>query len=104
MFFARNGIEPVRLVYEDIVAKPQMAVDSVAGLFGLAGSAVADVGCVDVRTQRDGMTEEWRQRFIAECGDCDFIDRLQGPAPELRGASDFGDFTSTSLTFPVKRV
>ena len=45
MFFARNGIEPVRLVYEDIVAKPQMAVDSVAGLFGLAGSAVADVGC-----------------------------------------------------------
>ena len=33
------------------------------------------------------MTEEWRQRFIAECGDCDFIDRLQGPAPELRGAA-----------------
>ena len=83
MFFARNGIEPVRLVYEDIVAKPQMAVDSVAGLFGLAGSAVADVASVDVRTQRDGLTEAWRQRFIAECGDCDFIDRLQGPAPEL---------------------
>ena len=63
MFFTRNGIEPVRLRYEEIVAEPQAAVDRVATLFDLAGAATADMRRIDVTVQRDAQSEAWRQRF-----------------------------------------
>jgi len=39
VFFARNGIEPTIIAYEDLIANRQAAVDKVASLFGLQGRA-----------------------------------------------------------------
>ena len=36
LYFARNGIVPLRLEYEDLVADPQRAVSAIAALMGLA--------------------------------------------------------------------
>ena len=74
VFFARNGIEPTVLVYEDLVADPQSAVDRVARLFGLQGQArVAHQG-VELEIQRDSTTEEWRARFRDEYRNLDDLD------------------------------
>lgn len=76
MYFARNGISPVRLCYEDIVAEPQASIDSIAQLVDLPLRAKIDSHRIGVRMQRDDVTEAWRQRFLAERHDMDFVDGL----------------------------
>ena len=74
IFFARNGIEPAAIMYEDLVADPQEAVDRVASLLGLCGVARISPDKVDLAVQRDATTEEWRARFLAERRNLDAID------------------------------
>jgi len=76
VFFAGNGIDPLRLVYEDVVQFPQRSVDAVGSLFGLEGQVEPDLSKVDVRVQRDGLSENWRERFIAERGSPDVLPLL----------------------------
>ena len=76
IFFARNGIEPAAIMYEDLVADPQEAVDRVASIFGLCGVARIAPDKVDLVVQRDATTEEWRARFLAERRDLDAIGEL----------------------------
>jgi LPS sulfotransferase NodH len=66
IFFARKGVEPTTIVYEDLLKDPQSAVDRVAVLFGLRGQARAASHGIDLGMQRDAMTEEWRVRFLDE--------------------------------------
>jgi LPS sulfotransferase NodH len=74
LFFARNGIEPTVILYENLVAHPQDAVDQVARLFGLQGQARVTEQAIDLQIQRDLMTEEWRARFLAEFRNLDTLD------------------------------
>lgn len=74
-FFARCGIAPLRLEYEDIADHPQETADKVARLVGLDGKAEVDPGQVYTRVQRDSVSEEWRARFLAEANDPSFLDR-----------------------------
>jgi LPS sulfotransferase NodH len=76
LFFARNGIEPLRLVYEAAVREPQCCVDRVAELMELPHRPAIAWNRVGLAPQRDALTEEWRQRFRAEFGDLDTIDTL----------------------------
>lgn len=89
LFFARNGIGPVRLFYEDVVRAPQAAVDRVADLFDLMGAAQVDADRVSVRVQRDALAEEWHRRFVAERGDPNFVDRLWAAAPAHEHEAQF---------------
>ena len=57
---------PTIIVYEDLLADPQSAVDQIADLFGLRGCARVASERVDLVMQRDATTEEWRARFLAE--------------------------------------
>jgi LPS sulfotransferase NodH len=66
IFFARRAIAPTIIVYEDLLADPQSAVDQVANLFGLRGQACTASERIDLKIQRDAITEEWRARFLAE--------------------------------------
>ena len=75
MYFTRNEIAALRFYYEDVVAAPQQAVDSVAGLFNLC-LARADARQINVVVQRDETTENWRKRFIEDFGDPNTVDRL----------------------------
>jgi len=76
IFFARQAVVPTIIVYEDLLADPQSAVDQVADLFGLRGYARVASERIDLTLQRDATTEEWRARFLAEYRDRDALDLL----------------------------
>ena len=75
LYFARIGLQPLTLVYEDIVERPQAAVDAIAALMQVEG-AVCDFSRVEIKVQRDAVLAEWRERFLAEATDRDLIDQL----------------------------
>jgi trehalose 2-sulfotransferase len=77
IFFARNGIDPTVIAYEDIVTDPQSAVDRLAGLFGLQGQALVAPDRIDLTIQRDAITAEWRARFCEEYRNADELDALR---------------------------
>jgi trehalose 2-sulfotransferase len=77
VFFARNGVNPTVIVYEDLAANPQHAVDQVAGLFGIGGQARIAHRRIDLTVQRDATTMEWRARFCDEYRNADELDPLR---------------------------
>lgn len=74
-FFARAGVEPLRLVYEEIIRDPQRAADRVSDLLQIARTRV-DLAQVEQSMMRDEQSEDWRRRFIAEFGDTNTVDQL----------------------------
>jgi LPS sulfotransferase NodH len=74
-FFARVGVQPLRLVYEQITRDPQRTADAVSNLLQVARTRV-DLSRVEQTMMRDDLSEEWRRRFIAEFGDANIVDQL----------------------------
>ncbi|HEV7822987.1 MAG TPA: Stf0 family sulfotransferase, partial [Burkholderiales bacterium] len=72
-FFARTGIEPLRIVYERFLEDRSSYVDGVAGVVGVE-NPVVDQRRMDLVIQRDAVTEQWKQRFRAENGDPNVLD------------------------------
>jgi LPS sulfotransferase NodH len=81
-FFARTGIEPLRIVYERFLEDRSGHVERVANLVGVE-NPVVDHQKVDLVIQRDAVTEEWEQRFRAENGDPNVLDDLFPNLPSL---------------------
>ncbi len=73
-FFARTGIEPLQLVYEDVVERPQSAVDAVAGLMNVTPPPRIDEDVLAFSVQRDSLTDSWRARFLQEHADPNSMD------------------------------
>lgn len=76
LYFARNGIAPLRLVYEDALDDADAAVAAVAELVGLEAPPPAATVDIGIAVQRDALTEAWRARFLSEYGDRDALDTL----------------------------
>jgi LPS sulfotransferase NodH len=76
LFFARTGIKPELLTYDMVVTEPQAVVERVARLMEIRERVTCDASQINLTIQRDDITAEWRQRFIAECGNPGFIDPL----------------------------
>ncbi|GBU19734.1 MULTISPECIES: Stf0 family sulfotransferase [Methylobacterium] len=74
MYFARTGIVPVEVVYEEMAVDAQAAVDRVSAALGLAEPARIAAERVALRVQRDDVSAEWRARFVAERGDPNRMD------------------------------
>jgi LPS sulfotransferase NodH len=73
-YFARTGIEPVRIVCENLVANPQSEINRVAQVMDVAEPVIIDYSRVTLSVQRDSLSENWRQRFRKEYGNPDVID------------------------------
>lgn len=78
LFFARNGITPLRLRYEQLVADPQATVDRIAALVGVASPRHLDLATTGTAVQRDAISESWRERFVAESRDLSYLDNRFG--------------------------
>ncbi len=65
-YFAQRGLQPLELTYEALSADPQAAAESVAALMSLGVPVTIDPARVDVAVQRDGVSREWRARFLAQ--------------------------------------
>jgi LPS sulfotransferase NodH len=76
LFFARTGIAPLPVYYEDVVTNPQATIDRIAGLVGTRQQVVIRPDLIDLKVQRDALTEEWRARFLREEGGGDVLDQL----------------------------
>jgi trehalose 2-sulfotransferase len=71
-YFARNGIEPLQIYYEDFCADP---VGTVRQIGRVAGVEIPDL-VVDqqLKVQRDDVSAAWRRRFLREAGDLNRFD------------------------------
>lgn len=74
LFFARNGLNPLRLRYEDVLASPQSAVDQIARYLGVSEPATIQWDKVDIAVQRDSQSAAWNARFLAEIADLSSVD------------------------------
>jgi len=81
-FFARTGIQPLRITYERFLEDRSGHVGRIADLVGVE-NPVIDERRIDLAMQRDAVTEEWRQRFRAENGDPNVLDELSPVWPTL---------------------
>ncbi|QND50992.1 hypothetical protein HB779_03130 [Phyllobacterium sp. 628] len=72
-YFARTGIAPLHLIYEDVLADPEGAVEKIAALMGLSPTPIPVVKAVNVSVQRTMMNEAWATRFRGEYGDPDVL-------------------------------
>lgn len=69
--FAEIGVALVTIIYEDPLLDSQGHVDRIAERVGVTGSVRIRVDRIDLRPQRDHLSEIWRDRFVAEHGDID---------------------------------
>lgn len=77
-YFARNGIEPLHLYYEDIAEDPQAAVSAIGRLMVLETVPRIQPARVSTEIQRDDLSQSWRERFLAEAGDLTRFDPIPG--------------------------
>lgn len=75
LYFARNGIEPVALWYEDIVANRHGALCQIAARLGV--SLPDHAGTPNYQLQRTSINQEWREQFIREYGDLNSFHSLR---------------------------
>jgi trehalose 2-sulfotransferase len=76
LFFARNAVEPLRLVFEDALQAPQETCSAVASELDLPERPIVDLTRISVTVQRDDLTLEWRARYLAACSGLDRIEDL----------------------------
>jgi LPS sulfotransferase NodH len=63
LYFASNGLAPLRVYYEDVVRNPQGAADQLADFLGVPH---AKIGTVNLNVQRDALNESWRTQFVKD--------------------------------------
>ena len=65
-YFAFNGIAPLEIAYEDLLADAPAVLTRVASFLGVGGSIRPDPDKVDLTIQRDAINSDWRTRFLSE--------------------------------------
>jgi trehalose 2-sulfotransferase len=65
LWFARQGITPLHVVYEELMADPQAVIDRLASDLGISEPVSIDPATLRVSVQRDALNAEWRARFLA---------------------------------------
>jgi trehalose 2-sulfotransferase len=66
MLFGELGIEPLTLWYEDILERPEEAVQTVADYLGVALDPAAEVPIYQVEKQSEEDSRRWRERYAGQ--------------------------------------
>jgi trehalose 2-sulfotransferase len=77
MYFARNGLTPLRLTYEGLLADPGATVQSLSDFIGVAQPLSPDLSTVKLTMQRDEVSKAWRERFLSEESGLDRLDPIE---------------------------
>jgi LPS sulfotransferase NodH len=64
-FFARKGISPLIVEYEDLIENPEVIVEKVLRDLGVARSGVKRTGRLPERQASD-LNDEWRERYLSD--------------------------------------
>ncbi len=74
-YFEKNSIRPLRLVYEQVQASPQSAVDSIAEYLRVDGPCRIELSRVTVERQSDSISAAWRTQFETDMANTGMIIR-----------------------------
>jgi trehalose 2-sulfotransferase len=85
MYFARNGIDPLWLVYEDVIGNLKDTICLIGERVGIALSDVDLTYMEQLSVQRDELTEEWRARYLNSRGDFSLLDNPKKGKPSVAG-------------------
>jgi trehalose 2-sulfotransferase len=80
LFFARKQIEPLHLVYEDLVKNVDAAVHQIAGRMDVKLVTKLEKPIRLMQKQSDIISEEWRERFLQNNENLVRLDALEYPA------------------------
>jgi hypothetical protein len=83
MFFARNGITPIRLTYEDLISSPTQMIENIAQRLGFNGVLNVNQDKMTLQPQRDAISIAWRNRFLRDSADLTRLDHPLGPTRVL---------------------
>lgn len=75
-YFARTGISPLEIWYEDVSADPKAAVETIGAFADVDVTDTTVTAGLRVKKQRSELNREWRRRFLADRGT---IDQLTVP-------------------------
>jgi LPS sulfotransferase NodH len=79
LYFARNGVVPLRTTYEEVMADPQAVVERIAAHAGVEENCeLGRERWYSFDRQSDEINEEWRRRFTAEFSDLQVLDAAVG--------------------------
>jgi LPS sulfotransferase NodH len=67
-FFAFHGIQPLRITYEAINRNVDDVVAAIADYLGVSLKAPTNFRARRETVQRDGISQAWRQKFLAQAG------------------------------------
>ncbi|MBI4006225.1 MAG: sulfotransferase [Gammaproteobacteria bacterium] len=76
VFFARNGISPFILWYEDLIARPEDTIVRIGSFVGVDIDPLEITTDVYTRVQRTSINEDWRERFISEMASVNYLDQI----------------------------
>jgi LPS sulfotransferase NodH len=77
VYFARNGITPFRLDYEELIRNPRRIVREIAAFAGVKRPGrIGRYSWYSFERQADSTNAAWRARFLAENRDTRHLDRL----------------------------
>lgn len=62
-FFERNAIQPLEVVYEDVVHHRVAQVQRIAGFVGFPAPSASEIGDVMYRRQSEALNDLWVERF-----------------------------------------
>lgn len=68
-FLARNDLPVLHLEYERLVQAPEVVVADIARFMGVSDPVAVNMDLVNMETQRDALSDEWRARFRAQARD-----------------------------------
>lgn len=79
-FFAANGIEPVRVQYERLVADPQKTLDAIGKRLGFRRRLHPHPERLTLSRQSGPLNTEWRERYLtAVTGNGGLIEKILNP-------------------------
>ena len=76
LYFAQNGLQPLRLHYETIVEAPQATIDQISQFLQVKDQCAIDFSKIGLEIQSDQTSRDWRDRYLAESKTPNFIPKL----------------------------
>lgn len=83
-YFAWNGIEPLELTYEELIADGPATVARIARFLEIEVPGEIDWTAITLAVQKDAINEEWRNRFLAKHKDLGSLPALNRGLGVLR--------------------
>ncbi|TWB43451.1 Stf0 sulfotransferase [Nitrospirillum pindoramense] len=76
MYFARIGVIPLLVTYEELCTDTFGVLTRIATFMGETVHHKDLVGMLPIRKQANSQSWEWRERYVRERGDINYLDRM----------------------------